>query len=217
MCGSWKRTCNLKEAAGRLIQRGFALGALSYFGRIGKYQSVLVHDAAKGLALACVEVALQRRAEIYATVQSHTEKEMLMKHFNISADHIFSGGDESFADGILLQTNGRGVDIVVSHQTGHMLLSSWDFLATYGRLINIGNSEGVPALQGRANASLIHFNSHTWLRERPSEAKESIDNAIELFRLFEFLFSTPLQLRSTADIAQALKTAPSQCGAAVIQ
>lgn len=52
--------------------------------------------------------------------------------------HIFNSRDASFASGVMAQTNGQGVDVVLNSLAGPLLKATWECMARFGRFVEIG-------------------------------------------------------------------------------
>ena len=79
--------------------------------------------------------------KIYATVGNEEKAEYLVETFGIPREHIFNSHDSSFVPDIMHATNGRGVDIVLNSLGGKLLHASWDCVASFGKMIEIGRRD----------------------------------------------------------------------------
>ncbi|KAA8647807.1 uncharacterized protein ATNIH1004_006508 [Aspergillus tanneri] len=104
-----------------------ALYALIYIGRVERGQSVLIHSA---VGAVCQKLG----AQIYVTVGSE--------------EKVYS-----FVSGIMTATNGRGVDYVLNSLSGELLHESWDCVAEFGTLLEIGKRD----LIGNGKLSMNNF------------------------------------------------------------
>ena len=110
-----------------------------------------------------------------------------MREYNIPSDRIFSSRDASFAPAILAATSGRGVDMVLNSLAGPLLQASFDVLATFGHLVEIGkldlkrNSLLDMGTFSRV-ASYTSLDMMSLLRERASDANRVLN---EVGRLAE--------------------------------
>ena len=84
-------------------------------------------------------------AQVYGTVGSEEKVQHLTTTFNIPRNRIFHSKDTSFKDGILRETNGKGVDVVLNSLSGELLHLTWQVVAEFGRLVEIGNKDLVGA------------------------------------------------------------------------
>ncbi|KAF1974305.1 polyketide synthase PksD [Bimuria novae-zelandiae CBS 107.79] len=116
--------------------------------RLQKGEKVLIHSASGGTGQVALQIAQMVGAEVFATVGYDSKKQLLMDEYNIPADHIFYSRDTSFAQGIMRATDGYGVDVVLNSLVGESLKASWECIAPYGRMIEIGKADI------NANASL---------------------------------------------------------------
>lgn len=92
-------------------------------------------------------------AEIYATVGSETKAQYLQERFGISRHRMFNSRDSSFRDGIMRQTEGKGVDIVINSLAGELLHASWECVAKFGKMIEIGKKD----IMGNGSLRLAPF------------------------------------------------------------
>lgn len=85
--------------------------------------------------------------QVYATVGSNDKIEYLIKNFSLPRERIFSSRDESFVTDLMKETDGRGVDIVLNSLAGKLLHSSWDCVAKFGKMLELGkidfNNNGI--------------------------------------------------------------------------
>ena len=106
-----------------------------------KVQSVLIHSACGGVGLAAVQVARIQEAELFVTVGSEEKVQYLIKNFDIPRNRIFNSRDDSFKNGIIRETQGRGVDMVLNSLSGDLLHATWECLAPFGKMIEIGKRD----------------------------------------------------------------------------
>ncbi|KAJ0417858.1 polyketide synthase 2 [Aspergillus carlsbadensis] len=118
-----------------------ALYSLYHLAGLREGQSVLIHSAAGGVGLACIELARHRKAEIFVTVGTDEKLEFLMGTYKIPPTHIFSSRNSHFTHGILRETGGRGVDVVINSLVGELLDASWRIVADGGTMVEIGKRD----------------------------------------------------------------------------
>ena len=80
-------------------------------------------------------------AEIYATVGNDEKVQFLMETFNIPRHRIFNSRNSSFVDGIMRETNGEGVDLVLNSLSGELLHATWTCVAEFGKMVEIGKRD----------------------------------------------------------------------------
>lgn len=139
---------SFEDACAIIIPGMTALQALIEVARLQKGEKVLIHSASGGTGQLALQIAQMVGAEVFATVGYDHKKQLLIDEYGVPADHIFYSRDTSFARGVMRTTNGYGVDVVLNSLAGESLRASWECIAPYGRMIEIGKAEI------NANASL---------------------------------------------------------------
>ena len=86
-------------------------------------------------------MARQIGARIFITVDSEAQKEIVLRDFEISPDHIFDSRCLNFAHGVKRMTDGQGVDVVVTSLSGEVLRAAWDCISPFGRLVSLQPNE----------------------------------------------------------------------------
>ncbi|GAM41182.1 hypothetical protein TCE0_041r14117 [Talaromyces pinophilus] len=109
--------------------------------RLKRGETILIHAAAGSTGQMAVCIAQRIGAQVYATVGFDDKKKLLMEEFGIPESHIFYSRDTSFKLGILRETAGRGVDVVLNSLSGDKLKASWSCIAPFGRFIEIGKTD----------------------------------------------------------------------------
>ena len=79
-----------------------------------------------------------------------------METFNIPRASIFNSRDTSFREDVLAHTNGRGVDLVLNSLSGELLHASWECVAPYGKMLEIGKRDFI----GKAKLSMDIFEAN---------------------------------------------------------
>lgn len=88
-------------------------------------KTVLIHSACGGVGLAAIRICRAVGAsKVYCTVGSDDKVAYLMEHFGIPREHIFNSRDASFLPGIMRETKGHGVDVVLNSLSGDLLHAS---------------------------------------------------------------------------------------------
>ena len=64
-----------------------------------------------------------------------------MREFGIPRDRIFTSRDLTFQRDVLNATNGRGVDVVLNSLSGELLHASWECVAEFGVMVEIGKRD----------------------------------------------------------------------------
>ncbi|OQE84225.1 hypothetical protein PENNAL_c0027G02236 [Penicillium nalgiovense] len=152
---------DLVEMATVGIAHGTAIYALDYLANLEANETVLIQAATGGLGLAAIQYAKYVGAEIYATVGTQPKKDYLISECGIPADHIFWSRTLGFKDALLKQTQGRGVDVVLSTISGPGFHESLKCLAPCGRLIDVGRGN----VLDKGNMGLLLTDAMELLRE----------------------------------------------------
>lgn len=61
-----------------------------------------------------------------------------MEHCSLSRDDIFNSRDDSFVQGVIKATSGKGVDLVLNSLAAKLLHASWQCVASFGKMIELG-------------------------------------------------------------------------------
>ena len=177
---------SFEDSASLPIVFGTAYECLVNVAHIQPGQSVLIHAAGGGVGQAAIILAKDYLgAEIYVTCGSQEKRELLMREYNLPAERIFNSRNASFAPDILAATGGRGVDMVLNSLAGPLLQASFDVLASFGHMVEIGKRdlEGSSLLDMATFSRVASYTSVDVLRtfrERRSECHRLISEVARL-------------------------------------
>lgn len=104
-------------------------------------QTVLVHSACGGVGLAAVQICQMLGADLFVTVGNDEKVQFLMDNFKIPRNRIFYSRDMSFVDGIMHETDGMGIDLILNSLAGELLHATWKCVAEFGTLVEIGKRD----------------------------------------------------------------------------
>jgi acyl transferase domain-containing protein/D-arabinose 1-dehydrogenase-like Zn-dependent alcohol dehydrogenase/acyl carrier protein/NADP-dependent 3-hydroxy acid dehydrogenase YdfG len=110
---------------------------LNRLAHLGRGEKVLIHAAAGGVGLAAVQLAQRAGAEIFATAGS-AEKRAYLE--SLGVPHVMNSRSVDFADQILKETAGEGVDVVLNSLNGDAIPASLRALRPGGRFLEIGKN-----------------------------------------------------------------------------
>jgi acyl transferase domain-containing protein len=184
-----------EEAAGVAIPFITAYYTLHTLGQMAAGDRVLIHAAAGGVGLAAVQLAQRVGAEIFATAGS-PEKRAFLK--SLGVQHVMDSRTLDFADEIMAETNGRGVDLVLNSLAGEFIPKSLSVLAAHGRFLEIGKSGLLTAEQAENLGSGRAYFIVDWtnmVRESPQEIREML---LDILQGFEDGTLRPLPVRAFA-------------------
>lgn len=153
LCVKMPKGLTYEEAATMPCVFSTVIYGLMDIGRMQEGQSVLIHSACGGVGLAAIQICKMVGAEIYCTVGNEEKIQYLETNYSIGRDHIFNSRDASFLPDLLKATNGLGVDLVLNSLSGELLHASWDCVAPFGSMIEIGKRD----LLGKGKLALNPF------------------------------------------------------------
>ncbi len=151
--------------------------------KLGPGDRVLVHAASGGVGLAAVQLAQRRGAVVFATASTY-KRETLRQ---MGVEHVYDSRSTDFADQILADTDGAGVDVVINSLT----------------------SEGFVAATVRATAPNGRFveiaKRDIWTTEQMTAVRPDIE--YEILALDVLMVTEPERIRALmADVASGLAT-----------
>lgn len=165
------------QAAALPVVYSTALVALTECTRVEPGETVLVHAAAGGVGLACVQVAKSLGATVVATAGSDEKRAKAKAH---GADHAFDYREAGWVDAVRGVTAGAGADVIVDPVGGEITVQSLRCIAWEGRLLIVGFSSGaIPALP--ANRLLLRRASAIgvyWSHDRDREMMQRVSARI---------------------------------------
>lgn len=97
-----------------------------------------------------------------------------MTQYNIPRNQIFNSRNLEFKRQLLEETNGKGVDIVLNSLSGEGLHASWECVAEFGKMIELGKRD----IMGNAKLDMSLFAGNRmffgvdllqYARQRPGE------------------------------------------------
>jgi NADPH:quinone reductase-like Zn-dependent oxidoreductase/acyl carrier protein len=109
-----------------------------HFAEMQPGDKVLIHAATGGVGIAAVQIAQQRGAIVYATASTY--KQATLRAMGVQ--HIYDSRSTDFADQILADTNGTGVDVVVNSLTNEgFIAATVRATAPHGRFAEIAKRD----------------------------------------------------------------------------
>ncbi|KAF9889692.1 hypothetical protein FE257_006998 [Aspergillus nanangensis] len=177
-------------------------------GGLRKDQSVLIHSACGAVGLAALNICKHFGAEIFASVGSEEKVQYLMENYGLPRSRIFDSHSDAFLSGVMQETHGRGVDLVLNSLAGDLLRASWQCVATRGKLLEIGKRDilghGALDLHGfQACRSFCSFDLYTVAFEDPSWGKRALEACVN-FRT-ESSVKLPCTVFKSSEVESALR------------
>jgi NADPH2:quinone reductase len=108
-------------------------------GELGPGRSCLVHAASGGIGQLLVQLGKAMGAEVFATTSTEAKAAVARAR---GADHVLLYGNGQFADAVLEQTRGRGVDVVFDAVGAATLRDSFRATRRRGLVVNYGSVSG---------------------------------------------------------------------------
>jgi NADPH:quinone reductase-like Zn-dependent oxidoreductase/short-subunit dehydrogenase/acyl carrier protein len=106
--------------------------------KVGPGDRVLVHAASGGVGLAAVQLARQRGAVVFATASTYKRATL----HKMGVEHVYNSRSTDFADEILADTEGVGVDVVLNSLTNEgFVAATVRATAPGGRFVEIAKRD----------------------------------------------------------------------------
>ncbi|WPJ96655.1 SDR family NAD(P)-dependent oxidoreductase [Coraliomargarita algicola] len=182
-----------------------AVHGLEKLAQLQPGERVLIHQATGGLGLAAIDVARKAGAEIFATAGSEAKREWLQQ---AGIEQVFPSRDLSFVESILAATDGEGVDVVLSAQTGLAQKESLNLLKAGGRYIDVGKKDiiddsGLPLRAFNRNLLFAAIDIDRLLVERPAYIRSLMQGIVADFEAGTYK-GVDTELFPAAEIEDAL-------------
>ncbi|GKZ38794.1 type I Iterative Polyketide synthase (PKS) [Aspergillus brasiliensis] len=201
LCAKIPADLSFEDAATMPVVFATALYSMFNLGGLQEGQSILIHSACGGVGIAAIQLARMAGATIYATVGSEEKVQYLMDTFGLPRNRIFHSHDASFVEGVMRETQGQGVDLALNSLSGELLHATWQCLAEFGKMVDIGKRD----MLGAARLDMGRFlGGRTYscfyldlLRDkRPAECKRLLELIMTYFRAGHI---TPIRPITTFD------------------
>lgn len=146
----------LEFEAGAAVGVPYVTAARAVFdrARLEPGETLLVHGASGAVGLAALQFARSAGAVTLGTAGSERGLDLVTQHGALAFDHHQAGYERRILDA----TGGRGVDVVVEMLANVNLVRDFDFLATGGRIVVVGNRGSLdfnPRLTMAKEASIL--------------------------------------------------------------
>ncbi|KAL7916704.1 polyketide synthase [Trichoderma velutinum] len=175
-----------------------------------KGQSVLIHSATGGVGISAIQLAKMVGAEIYATVGNEEKVKFLMDKFNIPRNRIFQSHDTSFVEGVMRETNGRGVDVALNSLSGELLHATWRCVAEFGTMVEIGKRDLLGGSKLEMDAFLAgRTYSGVYLDlmvvKRMDRIKKNLESIVEFYNQGHITPIRPIQIFDAESAQEAFR------------
>ncbi|CAG8909895.1 unnamed protein product [Penicillium egyptiacum] len=147
---------------------------------------------------------------IYATVGNDKKVAHLMENFGLRRERIFNSRNTSFQPDLMRATAGRGVDVVLNSLSGNLLHASWECVAKFGRMVELGKRDFIT--HGMLNMSLFEANraffgvdlAHV-CKETPEVLKSTLATFSDWYRQGKIGPIHPVKIFDAVDIVSAFR------------
>lgn len=226
LCARIPEYLSMSEAAGMPCVFTTVLRGLADKAGLAPGQTVLIHSGAGGVGLAAIQVAQHLGvvpANIYATAGSNEKRKFLAEQHGLPPGNIFSSRDDSFVDGIMAATRGRGVDVVLNSLSGDLLHASWGCVAGGGTLVELGKRDVLA--RGRLamapfddNRSFVAVDMARLAVQDPSVVGRLLEQTLDLYKQKAIAPVQPLRLFGFVEVEDAFRqlSKPSHVGKVVV-
>jgi acyl transferase domain-containing protein/NADPH:quinone reductase-like Zn-dependent oxidoreductase/acyl carrier protein len=158
--------------------------ALHHLARLEEGEKILIHGAAGGVGIAAIQFAQWLGADIYATAGSDEKRDLLRL---LGVRHIYDSRSLSYADEILADTGGRGVDVVLNSLAGEAINRNLRVLKPFGRFLELGKRDfyentRIGLRPFRNNISYFGIDADQLMNERPDLTQRLFGHMMALFR-----------------------------------
>lgn len=146
---------------------------------------VLIHNATGGVGSAALQIARWRGAEIFATAGTPEKRAWLRAQ---GVEHVYDSRTLAFAEQIRSDTEGEGVDVVLSAVAGEALTQSFELLAPFGRFVEIGKkniaeNRDLPMRAFQDNLTFFAIDIDRMLALQPRAARRLLVEVANAFKL----------------------------------
>lgn len=157
--------------------------SLKHLANLRKGERLLIHGAAGGLGMAALQIARYLGAEVYATAGSDEKRDYLRL---MGVRHVYNSRDCSFVNGILADTEGEGVDVVLNSLASEAMRQSLALLRPFGRFLELGKRDFVENTSlglkpFKENISYFAIDADELLAAKPDLARELFAEVMDLF------------------------------------
>jgi len=180
--------------------------ALRHLARLGKGEKVLIHGAAGGVGIAAIQVAKGCGAEIFATAGSDEKRDFLRL---LGIAHVYDSRSLAFADEILADTGGSGVDVVLNSLAGEAVNRNLRVLKPFGRFLELGKRDfyentKIGLRPFRNNISYFGIDADQLMSEQPQFTGQLFSEVMGLFAE-GVLYPLPYHAFEAEDVVDAFR------------
>ncbi|MCJ9712237.1 zinc-binding dehydrogenase, partial [Bordetella hinzii] len=157
--------------------------ALHHLARLEEGEKILIHGAAGGVGIAAIQYAQWVGADIYATAGSEEKRDFLRM---MGVTNVYDSRSLSYADEILADTGGIGMDVVLNSLAGEAINRNLQVLRPFGRFLELGKRDfyentRIGLRPFRNNISYFGIDADQLMCERPDLTRRLFGEMMQLF------------------------------------
>lgn len=139
-CWTYKLKDNMEFSTAAAIASPLLTGYYAFheIAHLRAGETVLIHSVTSHVIQMAVQVARQAGATVLVSSSSESESIFLQQACSLEARCIFPSEDTSFVQQVLDATNGTGIDVVLTGDSGKFVAEILPILAAGGRILNLG-------------------------------------------------------------------------------
>lgn len=171
-------------------------------------QALLLDNAASAVGQTLIQVAKDIGADIFALVHSRVERDILAERYGISTDRIFDSALDNFVPLIQSATKSRGVDVVVSQQSGTHVAGAMSILSDFGQFVDINDESSRADLPAsKTNVTLTRIDMAAVIQGRPNIVSKLFQQA---FKEYILQGPSPLTVLPITNLSASVNSIQSQ-------
>ena len=109
-------------------------------GRLKEGESVLIQGASSGVGLMAMQIARHMGASHVFGTSTNASRRARLTEFG--ADATFDSSDPAWVEGVLAETGGEGVDLIIDQISGPVANQNLEAAKVLGRIVNVGRLGG---------------------------------------------------------------------------
>ncbi|MET9520695.1 SDR family NAD(P)-dependent oxidoreductase, partial [Streptomyces sp. NPDC002994] len=166
-------------------------------------QSLLIHAATGGVGMAALQLARHHGLTVYATAS--TPKWDTLRELGLPDGHIGNSRTLEFADRLLAETGGRGVDIVLNSLAGDFVDASLRLLPRGGHFLELGKADVRDPRTVAESHPGTTYRTFDLVEAGPETVGEMLGELLELFET-GVLHPLPLTVHDVRHARRAFRT-----------
>lgn len=195
------------QAASCLLAYTTSYYSLIFEGRLRRGETILIHSASGGVGLVAVQVAKLLGARVIATAGTPEKRKYLQEE--VGLEDVFDSRSLNWSSEVLRATGGKGVDMILSAQSGEAIEVGLESLAVGGRFLEIGKNDIVSGrrmtMASFSKSISYHAIDIDTLLADPRGIHTVQEHFVEVLKLFEKgeLVSIPITMFQPQEIQEA--------------